>query len=163
VNLADTLIARANIEEARRILDDVLAREPDHEKARGAMGRLLLARGHAREALPYLESASRGRDVDPLLDLAAAYLMAADPARAAEAAAHALERNPGHPRALGLLGHALVLQGQRSEALTLLERALAIGPRRAEVWQALAAAFEAAGEAKTAARCRRESARLGRS
>ncbi len=163
VNLAETLIARANTEEAQGILEDVLAREPNHEKARGAMGRLLLTRGRAREALPYLEGAAERGNVDSLLDLAAAYLAASDPVRAAEAAAHALEKSPGHPRALGLLGHALVLQGQRPEGLALLERALAIGPRRAEVWQALAAAFDAAGDARNAARCRRETTRFARS
>src|SRR5262249_8255855 len=128
-----------------------------------AMGRLLLARGRPGDAMPYLDGASASRDVDPLLDLAAAYLAAGDSERAAEAAGRALERHPGHPRALGLLGHALVVEGRRGDGLTLLQRALAIGPRRAEVWRALAAAFAAAGDAKSAERCRREEARLARS
>jgi Tfp pilus assembly protein PilF len=163
VNLAETLTARADFEAAREILDGVLAREPAHEEARAAMGRLLLRSGRAREALTYLEGAAEGGSVDTLLDLAGAYLALPDPARAAEAAAHALYRHPGHPRALGILGHALVLQGQRAEGVALLDRALSIGPRRADVWQALAAAFDAAGETKSADRCRRETARVARS
>jgi len=163
VNLAETLGARGKVEEAETILRGILDREPNHEKARVAMGRLLLARGRAEEAVPYLEGSGAGRDVDPLLDLASAYLAAAAPEKAAEAANRALARNPGHPRALGLLGHALVLEGRRPEGLAVLQRALAIGPRRAEVWRALAAAFEAAGDAKSAERCRREEARLARS
>jgi arylsulfatase A-like enzyme/Tfp pilus assembly protein PilF len=158
VNLAETLTARGNYDEARKVLDAALAREPAHEKARQAMGRLLVASGHPRDALPYLEGAADGRDVDRLLDLVAAYLAVPDYERAAEAAANVLERNPGHPRALSLLGHALVAQGQRSEGVALLERALAAGPRRAAVWQDLAAGFAAAGDTRSAERCRREAA-----
>jgi predicted Zn-dependent protease len=162
VNLAETLTARANFDEALKILDDVLAREPAHDKARGALGRLLLQEGRAREALPYLESAAEGGSIDAFLDLAQAYLAVPEPARAAETAARALERNSGHPRALAFFGHALVLQGRRAEGVASLERALEMRPRRAEVWRALAAAFEAAGETKSAARCRQETARFER-
>jgi tetratricopeptide (TPR) repeat protein len=150
------------LEEAETILTDVIAREPRHDKARAAMGRLLLARGRARDALPYLESAASGEGVDALLDLAAAYLALPEPARAAQTAARALERNPGHPRALALLGHALVVQGRRAEGVGALERALALRPRRAEVWRELAEGFQAAGEAKSAGRCREESSRRAR-
>src|SRR5262249_46996869 len=81
-------------EEARRILAAALAQEPAHEKARRAMGRLLLSEGHPREALPYLEDAAQSKDPDPLLDLAAAYLALSDSERAAEAAARVLDGNP---------------------------------------------------------------------
>jgi predicted Zn-dependent protease len=122
------------------------------------MGRLLLSLGRAREALPYFEGAAGGGDIDSLLDLGSVYLALSDPGRAAEAAAHALESNSGHPRALSLLGHALVVQGHRAEGLAFLERALAIGPRRPEVWRSLADAFAAADEPRIAERCRREAA-----
>jgi tetratricopeptide (TPR) repeat protein len=158
VNLAETLTARASYDEARKVLSDVLAREPAHEKARQAMGRLLVASGRPREALPYLEGAAERDDLDALLDVSTAYLAVPEYERAAEAAARVLDRNPGHPRALALLGHALVMQGRRAEGLGFLERALAIGPRRAEVWRSLADAFAAADEKKIAERCRREAA-----
>jgi arylsulfatase A-like enzyme/tetratricopeptide (TPR) repeat protein len=158
VNLAETLTARASYEEAQRILEAALAQEPAHEKARRAMGRLMLSLGRPRESLAYFEGAAEGGDIDSLLDLSSAYLSLPDPGRAAEAAAHVLDDNPGHPRALSLLGHALVVQGHRAEGLAFLERALAVGPRRAGVWEDLAAGFTAAGEVRIAERCRREAA-----
>ncbi len=117
----------------------------------------MLDGGRFKEAIPYLESAAAGKDPVPLLDLARAHLGLGEPAPAREAAARALAASPGLPWALGLAGHALVLEGRRAEGLELLNRALAVGPRRAEVWRALGDAFAAAGEAKSAERCRQES------
>jgi predicted Zn-dependent protease len=62
---------------------------------------------------------------------------------------------------MSVAGHALVLEGRREEGLSLLRRALALGPRRAEVWRALAEAFEAAGDGRTAARCRQNATARG--
>jgi predicted Zn-dependent protease len=80
---------------------------------------------------------------------------------AQEAATRALSQSPAHPWALSLAGHALVLEGRREEGLSLLRRALAVGPRRAEVWRSLAQAFDAAGDARTATRCRQNAAARG--
>jgi arylsulfatase A-like enzyme/Flp pilus assembly protein TadD len=157
INLAETLTAAGKGEEADAILRRVLEREPNHTKAKGTLGRVMLDRGRFREAIPYLESALDGKDPLPLLDLARAHLRLGEAAPAREAAGRALALSPGLPWALGLAGHALVLEGRRAEGLELLNRALAVGPRRAEVWRALGDAFAAAGEAKTAERCRQES------
>ena len=61
---------------------------------------------------------------------------------------------------MAVLGHALILDGQRAQGLEYLQRAVAIRPRRPVVWEALAAGFEAAGQAADAARCRREAKAL---
>ncbi|PYQ23731.1 MAG: hypothetical protein DMF79_03185 [Acidobacteria bacterium] len=163
INLAETLIAAGKAEEAEKVLGRVLEREPSHAKAKGALGRALLARGRASEATPYLEAAAQGPDPGPLLELAGVYLRLGETARALEVSRRVLAQSPGHPWALSLTGHALVLEGRKDEGLGLLNRALAIGPRRAEVWKALGEAFAAAGEARSAERCRREGARLARS
>ena len=163
INLAETLVASGKDGEAEAILRRVLEREPNHAKAKGVLGRALLARGRAAEAVPYLEAAVRGREPGPLLDLAGAYLRLGEAARALEATGRVLAQSPGHPWALSLAGHALVLEGRHEEGLGLLQRALAIGPRRAEAWAALGAAFAAAGDARSAERCRREGARFARS
>jgi len=163
INLVETLIAAGKAAEGEPILRGILEREPNHVKAKGALGRVLLARDRAAEAAPYLEAASQGTDPGPLLELAGAYLRLGETARALEVSRRGLTLAPGHPWALSLIGHALVLEGRRDEGLSLLNRALAIGPRRAEVWKALGDAFAAAGEARSAERCRRESVRFARS
>jgi arylsulfatase A-like enzyme/tetratricopeptide (TPR) repeat protein len=161
VNLADTLTRRGKTEEAEQIVGRILAKEPRHSKAEGALGRILIARGRPEDAVPHLERAAEGRDAEPLVELAQVYLSLGQADRAERAAARALSRSPGHPWALSLAGHALVLEGRREEGLVLLQRALAIGPRRADVWRSLAQAFEAAGDGRAAARCLENAASRG--
>ena len=161
VNLAETLSLRGKGEEAEQIVGAILVKEPRHTKAHGAMGRILVARGRLEEAIPHLERAAEGHDAEPLIELAQVYLSLRQPEKAQAAASQALSRSPSHPWALSVAGHALVLAGRREEGLSLLRRALAIGPRRAEVWRALADAFDAAGDARGASRCRQNAATLG--
>jgi arylsulfatase A-like enzyme/Tfp pilus assembly protein PilF len=161
VELGETLIAADKLDEAERLLRGVLVKEPSHAKAIGMLGRLLLRQGRLDEAVPKLEQAGAKGEAEPLLELAEAYLRLGRAADAQRAAARVLERSPAHPWALGLSAHALVLQGQRDQALAMLRRAVAIGPRRSAVWMALAAAYEAAGEAALAERCRRSAQSAG--
>src|SRR5205809_3309653 len=55
INLAETLVAERKHGEAAQLLDAVLAKEPADPEALGVKGRLLLAQGRTREALPYFE------------------------------------------------------------------------------------------------------------
>jgi arylsulfatase A-like enzyme/Tfp pilus assembly protein PilF len=160
--LAETLIARDRLDEAESLVSQVLEKEPRHVEALGARGRLRLARGRTREAIADLEKAARPRDPDSLLELAAAYLTLGEAAKARETADRILGQTAGHPWALALKGHALVLEGQRDEAMTVLNQALALRPRRAEAWLSLARAFEAAGDAPKAALCRRAATAVAR-
>ena len=112
------------------------------------------------EALAALEQATSTSDPEPFIELAAANLRANRVAAAHKAATDALRLTPGHPWAMALLGHALILEGQPPQGLEYLQRAIAIRPRRPAVWDSLAAAFDAAGQPDTAARCRRESKAL---
>lgn len=154
IALSQTLVASGKFEEARVRLRAVLDRSPTHIKAHGAMGRLFLAQNKPGEAIPHLNRAIDGGDLESRMRLAEARLALGDPRAAHEAAMGALQRAPGHPWALSLAGHALAAAGRRSEGLVLLERAVSVGPRRAEVWASLAAAFDAAGDTARAARCR---------
>jgi choline-sulfatase len=158
VGLAETLIAAHKTDEAETILSAVLARAPEHTLALAARGRLRVLQGRGDEALAALERAASGGGTDAVLELADARLTLGltEPARAA--AEQVLERSNGHPWALGIAGHALVLEGQRDQGLRLLERGLAAGPRRARVWERLAAGFDAAGRRDLAARCRASAA-----
>ena len=154
VGLAETLIAAGKLDEAETLLSTVLASAPEHTLALAARGRLRVLQGHGDEGLATLERAARSGDSDALLELADAELGLGRTAEAREAASRVLQRSNAHPWALGILGHALVLEDRRDEGLPLLERALAAGPRRARVWQRLVAGFEAAGRPDLAARCR---------
>jgi arylsulfatase A-like enzyme/Tfp pilus assembly protein PilF len=156
--LAETLIARGRHEEAEALVAEVLETEPRHLEALGAQGRLLRARGETREALSFLEKAARPRDPDSQIELAEAYLEVGDTAKAREAAGRVLRQTRGHPWALAVQGHALVLEGEVEQGVAILNQALALRPRRAEVWRCLADAFAAAGDASKAALCRRSAA-----
>ena len=142
-------------------MSSVLAREPKNPEALGAK------RPPAAGAEPRAGSAGRHfsrRRPAPIPSRSsswrAAYLSANRIADARNAATEALRRNPGHPWAIAVLGHALILDGQRAQGVEYLQRAVAIRPRRPVVWEALAAGFEAAGQAADAARCRQEAKAL---
>jgi arylsulfatase A-like enzyme/Tfp pilus assembly protein PilF len=158
--LADTLLLRGKLDEAGALVEDALLRDPHHQAALGAKGRLLVARGQPRDAVPFLEQAAAGGALDALVELGVAYLEARDPARARESAERVLARAPAHPWALTVVGRSFLQEGRRDEGLRSLRQALAAAPRRIEVWKGLARGFEEAGDAATAARCRREAESL---
>jgi predicted Zn-dependent protease len=159
-SLAETLALLGRTEEAGRIVAEAEARAPQDRDVLRAKGTWLIAGGRLAEAEAAMASAVTPNDVEPLVEMAAAWLEAGDAARAQAAAAAALARTPGHPWATALLGHALLEQGRRGDGLAVLERALATRPRRPQAWLALARGFEAAGEAAAARRCRREAQAL---
>jgi len=161
ISLAETLTAGGKLDEADTILSAVLARWPDHVEGLAAKGRWLMASGRAREAIPFLVKAAAGRDPEPWVEVARAYLSVGDAGPARQAAGEALQASPAHPWALAALGHALILEGRRAEGLAALEKALAGSPRRPEAWLSLAAAFEAAGDSRQASRCRLQAAAVG--
>ncbi len=160
INLAETLVAEHKQAEASQLLDAVLAKEPAHPEALGVKGRLLLAQGQAKEALPYFEKATATSDPEPFIELARAYLAAGDTGKARATALEALRRNPGHPWAMAVLGDALIRDGQRDAGLEQLHRALSVGPRRPVVWESLAEGFDAAHDVPRAAFCRKQAASL---
>ena len=155
LSLAETLQARGNLEEAERVVDGVLAKTPGDGPALAAKARLLVGRGREADAVSYLERAGDGAQADDWVEAAELYLLRGQPARARECAEVVLRRSPGHPWAMALAGHALILEGKRDAGVTLARRALASRPRRPGAWLSLAAAFDAAGEGASAARCRR--------
>jgi arylsulfatase A-like enzyme/predicted Zn-dependent protease len=159
-SLAETLALMGDVEEAGRIVAELAPGAPEDRDVLRAKGRWLAASGRMSEAAKAMSEAATRTDVEPLVEMAAAWLVSGDAAKAQATAAAALQQAPGHPWATALLGHALVKQGRRGEGLAALQRALASGPRRPQAWLGLAEGFEAAGEAATARRCRREAQAL---
>ena len=158
VGLAETLIEERKLGEADAVLAHVLGGSPNHQLALAAQGRLRVLQGRGDEALAELERAASGGGIDAVLELADARLALGQTEPARDAAQSVLERSKAHPWALGIAGHALVLEGQKEEGIRLLERALEAGPRRARVWRRLAAGFDAAGRQDLATRCRASAA-----
>ena len=161
-SLAETLIARGGLEEAESILRAAQAQEPNHVDVIRTLGQLLVAQGKPAEGIPYLEKAAAGRDPEPWIEIAQVRLGLGDPAAALQAVQKALSRNPGHPWALAIEGHALVLSGRRAEGVTALKKAVDLHPRRPEVWLTLARGFDSAGEKTAAAQCRRQAEAIAR-
>jgi tetratricopeptide (TPR) repeat protein len=155
LSLAETLIDLGRAEEAQKIIDPVLTRIPDHVDALAAKARLLIAQGRGSEAVPYLQKAAEGPELDPWVELGELYLSLGQPEKARASAGQALAR-ANHPWALAVVGRALILEGRRDEGVATLEKALALRPRRPEAWLSLARAFTDAGQAREAALCRRE-------
>ena len=155
IGLAETLTVRGQTDEAGRIIEAVLSRTANDSEALAAKGRLLAAQGRTREAVPYLERAGAGPEVEPWIELGELYLRLGQPAAARQSAERALARVPGHPWALAVAGRALLQERRKEEALAALGRALALRPRRPEGWLSLARAFADAGQPGEAERCRR--------
>lgn len=160
---AELLIILGKVDEAERIVTDVLRKTPGSIEANGAMGRILLARSRPLEAIPHLEKAAVGPAPEPWIQLAVVHLVLGDGERALGAAGEALRRNPNHLWAMATSGHALVLVGRRAEGVAVLKRVLSARPQSPDVWMSLARAFDAAGETATAAVCRREARSIARS
>jgi len=161
-SLAETLIDLGQLDEAESIVAAAEAAQPNHLDAIRVRGLLLVARGRVDEGVAALTRTARGPSPDPWIEIARIRLDAGQPAAALAAAREALARNNGHPWALALEGHALLLQGSREEGLRALQRSLQLGPRRPEVWLSLARGFEAAGEPGPAAECHRRAEAFAR-
>src|SRR5262249_50435122 len=153
VNLAETLIVERKLDEATKLIDDILAREPQNPEALGAKGHLLVAAGRPGDALRYLKDAASPAQPEAYIELARGYVEAGDRIGGLEAATEALKHNPGHTWAMAVLGQALILDGQGSAGVDYLKRSAAAGPRRPLVWNTLAAGFESAGSPALAEQC----------
>src|SRR6185503_11227801 len=117
IGLAETLTARGKTDEAARLVQEVLSRMPKDAEALAANARILIAQGRAAEAVPYLERAGEGRDIEPWIELGELYLGLGQVGRARESAERALARVPGHPWALAVAGQALIREQRREEGL----------------------------------------------
>jgi arylsulfatase A-like enzyme/Tfp pilus assembly protein PilF len=162
-SLVQTLLLRGHSAEAGKLADALLARAPKDPETLRARGLVLIAEGRLEEAAPLMAEAAAGIDADPLVELAEAWLAKGSAARAQAAAEAALQKTPGQPWAIGVLGHALVEQGRRDVGLETLRRGMAARPKRPQAWLSLAAGFAAARDHTSAEACRRAAQALANS
>ena len=112
--------------------------------------------------MPYLERAAAGRDPEPWIEIAQVRLDQGEHAAAIAAARQALARNPGHPWALALEGHALVLSGRKPEGMEALKRALRLQPRRRRGVARAGARLPSPPESAPRARCLEQADQIAR-
>ncbi|HET7296662.1 MAG TPA: protein kinase, partial [Gemmatimonadales bacterium] len=113
-------------------------------------GRMCSGLGRFDEAIALQR---RAQQLDPLahrLDVATTQLRAGRYAEALRGAAHALEIDPAHDRALATLGWAHFKLGDTAQGLATLERAVAAAPGNTQWLAQLGQAYALAGDAARA-------------
>ena len=113
-------------------------------------GRMCSGLGRFDEAIALQR---RAQQLDPLahrLDVATTQLRAGRYAEALRGAAHALEIDPAHDRALATLGWAHFKLGDTAQGLATLERAVAAAPGNTQWLAQLGQAYALAGDATRA-------------
>ncbi len=132
-------VEAGDADEALRLLDAVVARDPDRALARGARGTALMFKGRQPEAVEDLARAAALQPEDPswAANLASAHLRAAAWSEACAAAERALAVAPDHVIALRARGLGREALGDLDGARADLERVAALDPRRTESDMAL--------------------------
>jgi tetratricopeptide (TPR) repeat protein len=116
-------------QEAERIAGEVLKTDPHHARALYVLGRALLMRDRAGEAIAPLEAAARGRhdsEIDTML--AIAFRLAGRNEDALRRLKLATKRRPPYPLAFKELGYLLVSLERYDEAIEALRHGLEVAP-----------------------------------
>ena len=121
-------------EEAQRIAEEILRREPRNARALHILGFALLMQGRAEAAVSPLEAAARGRhdpEIETQLALALSQLGRRDDALSR--LKRASKRQPPYAPAFHGLGSLLFAMGRYDEAIEALRRGVAVAPMMPEM------------------------------
>jgi len=123
-------IDRADPPKAVREFRAILTEDPANPLARRHLAIALTSDRQYGEAVKELQQlvASGNETADTYSLMADSYRLLGQPEKAADAARHAAELDPGAPEPPNALGKALVALGRRDEARAAFERALALSP-----------------------------------
>jgi tetratricopeptide (TPR) repeat protein len=141
-NLALTLAARKKTNEAERLCQLTLSRDPVNARALACMGFVAFHRGHYQDSEDYFRRAievSRGEE--GRVELAALYTHLGRYDRAEEILTEVCSERPDHARAHVEYGQLLLRTDKRQEALKHLHHARALAPRSEVPARALALAL----------------------
>jgi Flp pilus assembly protein TadD len=152
-SLAETLARLGRTDEALGLVAEALRIKPGNSDALAAQGLVLAAQGRLDEAAKSLEAA--GASPDARIELARVELRRGDLGRAREFSTACSSRTPAIPGRSPCSGSFACSKAPRGGARAL-RRAEAARPRRPEAWLSLGRGFEAAKDAASAARCRRQ-------
>jgi tetratricopeptide (TPR) repeat protein len=181
VDLARCWVAQARTDEARALLDSVLAAHPDHFGALLQRGKLEADGGNFAEAERWLRQALEGQPGDPEARYALYLSLQAQPGRQAEAREELarwkqdrmtrdrlvrllrteLDLRPNDPDLAEEAGELFLRLGEDEKGLFWLYRALALDPRHAASCRALLAYYERTNDKARAAEFRAKLAALG--
>jgi arylsulfatase A-like enzyme/Tfp pilus assembly protein PilF len=127
------LLQRQRGEEARRVLEEIVAADPRNAVFRASLAHAWRQEGNLARAIDLYREAIAETPDDPeaWYNLATAFQEGGDQARAAEAIRAALARDERRPEAHNVLGIALTSAGKFDDAQREFERALAIDPLNA--------------------------------
>ncbi len=136
------LFAAGQAAEAERLLQSLLAREPEHGRALHLLGIIAYQTGRNDRAIELIGAALRLNGREPSLhnNLGNALAKAGRTDAARQHYEQAVALKPDHVEALYNLGHALAEGSRWSEAVACYQRALAIKPDYADAWTNLALA-----------------------
>ena len=121
-------------EEAQRIAEEILRRDPRHARAPHILGFALLMQGRAEAAVSPLEAAARGRhdpEIETQLALALSQVGRRDDALSR--LRRASKRQPPYAPAFHGLGSLLFAMGRHDEAIEALRGGVAVAPMMPEM------------------------------
>lgn len=138
-NMAQMDLNAGDAEGAERRFMAVLAKEPRHERAMMALGRLVERQGRTEEAVEWLDRASltNPESRTPALALMNLYIKLGDPQKALAAISQLDQRRPDDPVIVEALAKTQLISGDESNAVATYSRLVALVPNDARVYYAL--------------------------
>jgi putative PEP-CTERM system TPR-repeat lipoprotein len=148
LNLAQLRTREGEFDSAKKLLEEVVARRPDHYLAMLQLAALAGRAGDVNQQANWLERAAAAQPNLPALrlQLALFYLGHQRAQKALETAQLALQQKPDSIEFLGIVGQAQLQTGKTDEAVLTFERLVKVPPESAEAHFLLARAYGLAGK-----------------
>jgi len=149
------------LDEAERLFQEVLEKEPNNPRALSGMGYVLMKRQEFGEAADYLQraQAAGGKGLNASVGTSQFWdrmssgneaLKAGNSNEAVEDYRAAVSIKPSNPDTLEALGGALMQQGNSAEAIEIFERVVRVAPARTTAWRGLFLAQSESGDSQAA-------------
>ncbi len=143
----------ARFADAEQFLLHVLSTAPEDSDATSKLGKVYLAAGEPRRAIPYLiRMAERTSDSTAPVDLGNAYFLSGQLDSAIAPLRHAIDLNSRDTAAYNWLGATLVELGRGRDAVAPLERSIAIAPNSGFAFGLLSIAYGQSDDSAAAVR-----------
>jgi cellulose synthase operon protein C len=149
------------LDEAERLFQQVLEKEPNNPRALSGMGYVFMKRQEFGEAADYLQraQAAGGKGLTASVGTSQFWermssgneaLKAGNSSEAVEDYRAAVSMKPSNPDALEALGGVLMQQGNAAEAIEIFERVVRVAPSRTTAWRGLFLAQSESGDSQAA-------------
>ena len=149
------------LDEAERLFQQILEKEPNNQKALSGMGYVYMKRQEFGQAADYLQRAQAAGAKGLTASVGTSQfwermaagneaLKAGNSGDAVAAYRTAVSMKPSDPNALEALGGALMQQGNAAEAIEIFERVVRVAPNRTTAWRGLFLAQSESGDSQAA-------------